>query len=45
MVTVMNDEENIDCQDADEFELPDHIEWNNEQSEEFSLDALNMLQW
>ncbi len=40
MVIVMDYEDNINYEDIDELELPDHIEWNNEQPEEFCLDAL-----
>jgi len=30
-------------EDMDDLSLPDHIEWNHAQSEEFSLDAMESL--
>ena len=51
MVIVMNyeDEMNygdeINYEDMDDLVLYDHIEWNNDQSEEFSLDALDFVPW
>lgn len=45
MVKIMNYTDEIDYEDMDDLALPDHIEWNNDQPDEFSLDALDSLQW
>ena len=51
MVIVMNYEDEINYgdeinyEDMDDLVLYDHIEWNNDQSEEFSLDALDFVSW
>ena len=45
MVIVMNYEDEINYEDMDDLVLYDHIEWNNDQSEEFSLEALDIVQW
>ena len=44
MVIVMNLENDINFEDMDDLALPDHIEWSDEQPEEFSLDALEFMQ-
>lgn len=41
----MNYEYEIDYEDMDDLALPDHVEWNNEQAEGFTLDALDLTQW
>ncbi len=35
--------EYLDYEDMDELVLPDHIEFNNDQPEEFSMDALDTV--
>jgi hypothetical protein len=35
--------DDINYEDMDDLALPDHIEWNHNQSEEFSLDAMDTL--
>ena len=48
-VIVMNDEnefefqEELNYEDMDDLALPDHIEWNNEQNESFTLEALDIM--
>ena len=31
----------INFEDMDDLALPDHIEWNHEQSDDFTMDALD----
>lgn len=39
---IMNYElDDIDYEDMDDLALPDHIEWNHAQSENFSMDAID----
>ncbi len=38
----MNYEYEIDYEDMDDLALPDRIEWNNEQADDFTLDALDL---
>lgn len=33
-------EDDIDYEDLDDLALPDHVEWNHAQSDEFSMDAM-----
>ena len=33
----------IDYEDMDDLALPDHIEWNHNQSNEFTMDALEFI--
>ena len=33
----------IDYEDMDDLALPDHIEWNHVQSNEFTMDALDSI--
>jgi len=33
--------DDIDYEDMDDLALPDHIEWNHGQSENFSMDAMD----
>ncbi|MFW5444451.1 MAG: hypothetical protein ACKE51_09120 [Methylococcaceae bacterium] len=35
--------EYVDYDDMDEFSLPDHIEFNNDQPEEFCMETLDTL--
>lgn len=32
--------DDIDYEDLDDLALPDHVEWNHAQSDEFSMDAM-----
>ena len=41
----MNFENELDFEDMDDLTLPDHVEWNNEQTADFTLDALDFTQW
>jgi len=41
--TEMNIE--TDYEDMDDLALPDHIEWNNHQPDDFNLNALDNFQW
>ena len=41
---IMNDElDDTDYEDMDDLALPDHIEWNHAQSQNFSMDAMDDL--
>ena len=33
--------DDTDYEDMDDLALPDHIEWDHAQSEQFSMDAMN----
>ena len=33
----------INFEDMDDLALPDHIEWNHNQTDEFTLDALDYI--
>ena len=33
----------IDFEDMDDLALPDHIEWNHDQTEDFTMDALDYI--
>ena len=33
----------IDYEDMDDLALPDHIEWNHDQTDEFTMDALDSI--
>ncbi len=41
----MNYDDDINYEDMDDLALPDHIEWNNDQPDEFSLNELQMIEW
>ncbi len=41
----MNYDDDINYEDMDDLALPDHIEWNNDQLEEFSLNELQLIEW
>ncbi len=41
----MNYDDDINYEDMDDLALPDHIEWNNDQPEEFSFNELQYIQW
>ncbi len=41
----MNYEDDINYEDMDDLALPDHIEWNNDQPDEFTLNELQLIQW
>ncbi len=36
-----NDE--LNYEDMDDLALPDHIEWNNQKNEDFTIDALDLM--
>ena len=40
-----NYEYEINLDDMEEIMLPDHIEWNNDQAEGFTLEALDAAEW
>jgi hypothetical protein len=40
-----NYEEEIYLDDIEEINMPDHIEWDNHQSEDFTLEALDVSEW
>ncbi len=35
--------DDIDYEDLDGLALADHIEWNSDEAEEFSIDALDLI--
>jgi hypothetical protein len=41
----MNYDDDINYEDMDDLALPDHIEWNNDQPDEFSLNELQLMEW
>ena len=38
-------EDELMLDDMEELTAPEHIEWNNDQLEEFSLEALDSTEW
>lgn len=42
-IVISNTFDDTDYEDMDDLALPDHIEWNNAQAEEFSLDAMDTV--
>lgn len=41
----MNLENEFDYEDMDDLALPSQIEWNNDATDSFTLEALDMAQW
>ena len=41
----MNYETEFDYEDMDDLALPDRIDWNHDQPEDFTLEALDLTQW
>lgn len=36
-------EDELNYEDMDDLALPDHIEWNNEQNENFTIELLDVM--